>query len=81
MKETYTAEEKLKLAEILTVEYNTELEAEDGDEISSIARKEVVTATDRLLEIKLVHSLPAAVSREGTDTITIKFDESIWDDP
>lgn len=56
-------------------------DAEDGAEKSEIAQKEVVTATDRLLELRLVHSNPAAVSREGSDRISIKFDKSIWSDP
>lgn len=29
----------------------------------------------------MVHSNPAAVSREGSDSISIKFDKSIWSDP
>ena len=44
LSEIYSAEEKLKLANILTIEYQTD--AEDGEERSQIARKEVVTATD-----------------------------------
>ena len=57
---TYSAEERLKLANILTVEFKTD--AEDGQEKSEIIGKEVVKATDRFLELKLTHSLPAAVS-------------------
>ena len=44
---------------------------------SEIVGIEVIKATDFLLEFKLTHSMPAAVSRdqsEDKDTITIKFD-------
>ena len=41
----------------------------------------MTSATDRTIDIKLTHSLPAAVSRKGTDKIIIKFDKTIWNDP
>lgn len=81
LSETYTEEEKLKLANILKITYNTE--TEDGPDKSEIISKEVVKATDLLLELKLVHSKPLAVSRDAgvSDSISIEFDNSIWDDP
>ena len=77
----YSEEEKELLAQLLTIEYDSS--TDDGQEKSQIVGKEVVTATDTLLEIKLTHSKPAAVSRDidDRDTITIRFDQSIWDDP
>ena len=48
---------------------------------SEIIDKKVEKATDRLFEIRLVHSKPAAVSREGTDQIYIKFNDTYFDDP
>ena len=43
----------------------------------------MIAATDRLLEFKLTYSKPEAVSRDQIekDTITIKFDQSVWYDP
>ena len=79
MKETYTDEEKEKLANILEIEYQTE--TEEGPLRSEIIEKKVEKATDRLIEIRLVHSKPAAVSRESKDEIYIKFNDTYFDDP
>ena len=56
---------------------------DDGPDKSEVIEKEVIAATDRLLEFKLTYSKPEAVSRDQNekDTITIKFDQSVWYDP
>ena len=79
MKEVYTDKEKEKLVNILEIEYQTE--AEEGPLRSEIIEKKVEKATDRLIEIRLVFSKPAAVSRESTDSITIKFNDFYFEDP
>ena len=71
LEETYTLEQRQKLAQILKVEYQSV--TDDGPDKSEVIEKEVITATDRLLEFKLTYSKPEAVSRDQNekDTITI----------
>ena len=60
LQDTYSEEDKVKLAGLLKVEYHSS--TEEGQERSEIVGIEVITATDTLLELKLTHSNPAVVS-------------------
>ena len=81
LREAYTAEEKEQLASIIKVVYTSE--AEEGTETSVVSSVMVVTATSTLIELKLTHSKPLAVSQDPStpDNISISFDESYFSDP
>ena len=83
---TYTAEEREQIANIIVIKY--ESESGDGDEsnpeeISVISKVEVTKATSTLLEFKLTHSVPLAVSRDPSipDSLSISFDKKYFSDP
>lgn len=79
LRETYTEEEKVALAKIIKVDYQTD--TEEDQEKSIVTDKVVTFASDRVIELQLTFSLPAAVSRDSIDKIVIEFDEAIWNDP
>ena len=73
--EGFTGEEKDFLVKHIQVDFY-ERDEEDLTEVSDIVSVKLNTLTERLIEIELKHSIPAAVSKDprSKDRVSVKFD-------
>ena len=79
--EGFTEEEKDFLLQHIQVDFY-ERDAEDLTEVSDIVSVKLNSLTERLIEIELKHSIPAAVSKDprSKDRVSVKFDERVFYD-
>lgn len=80
VKETYTDDEKAKIAKLIKIELVTGNESEDRAAIMSV---EVVEATAKMLEFQIQYTNPLAISLDPSDqdSLEISFTGSLFKDP
>ena len=81
--EVYSSSDKEKLAEVIQVDYISQLDDDEGRQIAKLASKTVLKATSTDIELKLLFSDPNAVSQDSTslDQIEVTFDPTVFSDP
>ena len=81
--EVYSSSDKEKLAEVIQVDYISQMDDDEGRKIAKLASKTVLKATSTDIELKLLFSDPNAVSQDSTspDQIEVTFDPTVFSDP